>query len=171
MNNEEIKEEKVETEVQDGFKMKKYEKGDIYREVKRFKKRHRGTIAWRIKKHCKIVEKYIDHNEIVKYAFAAQKSEKTSEIFYTNVIVLTNKRLIVAKKRVVFGHSCISITPDLYNDLKVKKHIIWGDVIIDTLHEEVYLSHIAPSALDEIETNINAFMNKEKRKYFMSNRK
>lgn len=148
-----------------------YQKGEIYEAAIRFKKRHPGTVAWRLKKHAKIVENYLDHGETVNYVFAAQKSEKLTEIFYTNLIVLTNKRLILGKKRVLYGHSCTSITPEMYNDLKIKKDIIWGDVIIDTLHEKVHLSHIAGSALDEIETNINTFMLKEKKKFYMSGRK
>ena len=72
----------------------------------------------------------------------------------TNVIAVTNKRIMIATKRLVFGYFFISITPDMYNDLTVKRGLIFGTVIIDTIKEVVELTNIDPAALPEIETNI-----------------
>ena len=56
-----------------------------------------------------------------------------------------------------------SITPDMFNDIKIIKGIFWGKVYIDTVKEFVCLSNISSKALSEIETNIFTNMNKEKR--------
>ena len=123
------------------------------------------TIAWRIKSHAKVVDRHLGPEETVKYVFLGQKNNWVINLFNTNIVVLTNKRLIIATKRVVFGYFFTSITPDLFNDLTIKKNIIWGRVIIDTVKEEVLLSNIDPNALGEIENNIVENMMREKRKY------
>ena len=97
--------------------------------------------------------------------FAAQKNYHSYEIVNTNVIVLTNKRLIVVTKRIVFGYFFRMITPEMFNDLTIKNGIIWGKVIIDTVKEEVVLSNIDPRALSEIDDNITMYMLEEKRKF------
>ena len=67
----------------------------VYKKVLAFKNRHPGTIAWRLEKHSAIIEKHLNPGEEVIYAFAAQKNTSVLEIFYTNVVVLTNKRIII----------------------------------------------------------------------------
>ena len=69
---------------------------------------------------------------------------------------------MIATKRLVFGYFFVSITPDLYNDITIKKGLIWGSVIIDTVKEKVFLSNIDPKALPEIENNITDIMRKTK---------
>ena len=46
----------------------------VYDMVSKFKKKHRGGISWRIKKHCEIIDKHLNPGEEVLYAFAAQKN-------------------------------------------------------------------------------------------------
>ena len=53
----------------------------------------------------------------------------------------------------------------MFNDLTVRKGLIWGSVVIDTLKEVVLLSDIDPKALPEIETMISEYMMEEKKKY------
>ena len=53
----------------------------------------------------------------------------------------------------------------MYNDLKVRKNLIWSDVEIDTIKENVYISNLDPEAAVEIETRITDFMMSEKKKY------
>ena len=53
----------------------------------------------------------------------------------------------------------------MFNDLTIKKGIIWGKVIIDTVKEKVILSNIDPNALAEIDDNITMVMIEEKKKY------
>ena len=141
------------------------EEQNVYEKLIEFKKKYPLTIAWRIKKHSKIIEKHLNPGEIVKYAFLAQKNDNPLDIITTNAIVLTNKRILIASKRLVFGYFFTAITPDMFNDLQVKMGIIWGKIIIDTVKEEVVLSNIAQGALNEIETNITEYMMEEKQKY------
>ena len=95
------------------------------------------TIAWRIKAHSKIIDKHLNEGEEILYAFVGQKNDRSVDIFNTYAVVLTNKRIMVATKRVVFGYFLKSITPDMYNDLTIGKGIIWGRVVIDTIKDGI----------------------------------
>lgn len=138
---------------------------DIYIKAKAFKRKYPKTVAFRVKAHAKVASKFIGSDEEVKYVFVAQKNFKSYEIFNTNIIVLTDKRLVVATKRLLFGYFYRVITPDMFNDLTIKTNIIWGKVIIDTVKEKVILSNIDPNALPEIEDNVSRVMMEEKKKY------
>lgn len=87
------------------------------------------------------------------------------------IIVLTNKRLIVVTKRLIFGYFFRMITPEMFNDLTIKNGILWGKVIIDTVKEEVVLSNIDSRALSEIDDNITMYMLEQKRKFKESENK
>lgn len=139
--------------------------GKIYDKVLEFKNKYPGGVVWRIKKHAKVVEEYINPEEEVIYAFCGQKNDKMSEFFNTFAIVLTNKRILLGHKRIVWGSFLYSVTPDLYNDLKVYKGLFWGKIIIDTVKEEITLTNLPKKALDEIETTISEFMMEAKKKY------
>lgn len=138
---------------------------NVYEQLVQFKKQYPKTISWRLKKHAKVIEAHLNPDEVVKYAFAAQKNNNPFDIITTYAVVLTNKRILLASKRVLFGYFFTAITPDLFNDLKVKMGLIWGKVVIDTVKEEVILSNIQREALDEIETKITEYMMEEKKKY------
>lgn len=138
---------------------------EIYRRVKEFKRKYPMTIAFRLRAHAKIVSKFIGSDEEIRYVFVAQKNYQSYEIINTNIIVLTDKRLVVATKRLVFGYFLKVITPDMFNDLTIKTNIIWGKVIIDTIKEKIILSNIDPNALPEIEENVSNVMMEEKKKY------
>lgn len=126
--------------------------------AQRFKNRYPMTVAWRIKQNASVVEKHLNPGEEVIYVFTAQKNDNPLDIVGTSVIALTNKRILIGRKRVVFGYFLDSITPDMFNDLKVCGGIIWGKVIIDTLNELVVLSNISNKALPEIETQLSTYM-------------
>ena len=138
---------------------------NIFEKAKEFKRKYPRTVAFRLKSHAKVIEKFIDKDEEVKYVFLAQKNFKSYEIINTNIVVLTDKRIIIATKRLVFGYFYKMITPDMFNDLTIKHGIIWGKVIIDSIKERVILSNIDPDALSEIENNIVMTMMEEKKKY------
>lgn len=138
---------------------------NIYELLKKFKKAHPMTIAWRLKQHAKIVEKHLNPGEKVLYAFAAQRNDNPLDIITTSAVVLTNKRLLIGQKRLLFGYFFFSITPDLFNDLQVRTGLIWGRVYIDTVKELVVLSNIGKGALTDVETSITEFMMSEKKKY------
>ncbi len=137
----------------------------VYEKVMNFKRRYPTTIAWRVKNHCKVVAEHINDDEEVLYAFAAQKSPNLFGFNSTYVVVLTDKRLILAQKRLLFGYFYYTITPDMFNDLTLKMGLIWGKAIIDTVKETVYLTCLSKGALKEIETVLSKYMMQEKRQY------
>lgn len=137
----------------------------VYEHVLDFKLKYPMTIGWRLKKNSKVVERHLNPGEKVLYAFIAQKNESSFSILGSAVIALTNKRILIGRKRVVFGYFLDSITPDMFNDLKVVSKIVWGNVYIDTVKEFVTLSNISKRALNEIETVISSYMMEEKKKY------
>lgn len=145
--------------------MDKNKDKSCYQFVSEFKRKYPLTIAFRLKKHCRVIEKHLNPDEKVLYAFAAQKNASPLEIFYTNVVALTNKRLIIATKRVLWGYFLVTITPDMFNDLTIRKGLVFGSVLIDTVKEKVVLSNIDPNALSELETIMSEYMMEEKRKY------
>jgi len=137
----------------------------VYEKAKEFKRKYPATVAFRIKAHSKLAQKFVGNDEEIKYVFVAQKNFKSYEFINTNVIVLTNKRLLVATKRLLFGYFYKAITPDLFNDITLRSGLLWGKVVIDTVKEIVILSNIDKAALSEIEQNVSNVMMEEKKKY------
>lgn len=137
----------------------------IYKKIKDFKKRYPATISWRLKAHSKVAAEHINDDEEVLYAFAAQKLPSVFNVTSTYAIVLTDKRILLAQKRLIFGYFYYTITPDMFNDLTLKMGLFWGKVIIDTIKETVYLTFISKDALREIETVLSKYMMQEKRQY------
>ena len=135
----------------------------IYQKAKEFRKKYPRTVAFRIKAQAKVASKYIGADEEVKYVFLGQKNHSSFDFVNTNIIVLTDKRIIVTTKRILFGYFFRMITPDMFNDLTLKHGIIWGRVIIDTVKEQVVLSNIDPNALAEIDDNITMYMLEKKK--------
>lgn len=140
-------------------------KKSVYEQALEFKRKYKRTIAWRLKKNSEIIEKHLNPGEEVLYVFVAQKNDHPLSILETAVVALTNQRILIGRDRVVIGYFMDSITPDLFNDLKVRSGIIWGKIDIDTVKEFVTFSNISKKALPEIETKITSFMMKEKQKY------
>lgn len=143
---------------------------DVYTGVLEFKKKYPITVAWRLKQNSKIIKKHLNPDETVIYSFAAQKGDNPFDILSTCVVTLTNKRLLIGRNRIVFGYFLDSITPDLFNDLKVTSGLVWGKIFIDTAKEFIALSNIDKRALSEIETKISSFMMEEKKLYKNKNR-
>ncbi|MBR1937252.1 MAG: PH domain-containing protein [Bacilli bacterium] len=137
----------------------------VYKKVLRFKNRYPDTIGWRLKQNSEVVEMHLNPEEEVLYAFTAQKNDNPINIVGSCVVALTNKRLLIGRKRVIVGYFLDSITPDMFNDLKISSGIIWGKVHIDTVKEYVTLSNISKDALTEIETKISEYMMKKKKEY------
>lgn len=137
----------------------------IYDGAKAFKNKYPLTVAFRLKQHAKVLEKHLNPGEEVLYVFCGQKNENFYDIVNTNIVVLTNKRILVATKRIVFGYFLYAITPDMFNDLTIQTGLIWGRVIIDTVKEKVEFTNIDKKAMDEIETHVSEYMMEEKKKY------
>jgi len=144
-------------------------KKSVIAEVKKFKSKYKMTIAWRLNKNAKIIEKHLNPDEKVLYAFTGQKNNHSLDIVSTAVIALTDKRLLIGRKRVLFGYFLDSVTPDLFNDLKVNSGIIWGRIHIDTAKELITISNLDKDSLPEIETKITSYMMQEKRKISSEN--
>lgn len=143
----------------------------VYESLKEFKNKYPMTVAWRIHKHAQVIEKHLNPGEEIQYAFVAQKNDNPFDIITTFAVVLTNKRILLGEKRLLFGYFFTAITPDMFNDLQVKMGLIWGKVCIDTIKEVVTLSNIQREALPEIETKITEYMMEEKQKYGLDREK
>lgn len=132
---------------------------EILREqLSSFKSKYPLTIGWRLKKHSKLLLEHLHDDEVIRYAFYAQKNNSSLDVTSSGIIAVTNKRLVIARDRVVIGYFFDSITADMFNDLKVRSGIIWGKIIIDTINELVILSNISKSALQEIEEEVTSAM-------------
>ena len=136
-----------------------------YELARKFKNKYPMTIAWRIRKHAEIIDRHLNPDEKILYIFLGQKNDSPIDIVNTNIVAFTNKRIMVATKRLVFGYFFKSITPDMYNDLSVNRGLIFGTVIIDTIKEVIKITNIDPNALDEIETNITEIMLMQKKEF------
>lgn len=140
--------------------------GQVYDHVALYKKKFPGGVTWwRLKKHADVIEKHLNPGEYVRYAFAGQKNDKFYDLTSTAVIAITNKRVLIGQKRVVWGYFLSSITPDLYNDMQVYQGLIWGKITIDTAKEVLVITNLSKDSLREIETEISEFMMEEKKKY------
>ncbi len=136
-----------------------------YEMARAFKDKYPMTVAWRLKANSKIIDKHLNPGEEVQYVFAGQKNNNPLNIIGTAVIALTNRRILIGRNRVVVGYFYDSITPDLFNDLKIKSGVIWGKVLIDTIKEFITISNVDKAALTEIETKVTTFIMAEKCKY------
>lgn len=145
--------------------------GEVYKKALAFKRRYPMTVAWRLKKNSARIEDHLNSDEVVKYVFAGQKNNNPFDILSTCVIAITNKRILIGRDRVVVGYFLDSITPDLFNDLKVLSGFIWGKVHIDTVKEFVTISNLDKKSLREIETQVSEYVMKEKKKYPVRNTK
>ena len=137
-----------------------------YKKALLFKSKYPSTIAWRLHAHSKVVDKHLNPGEKVLYVFVAQKDLGYMDFFNTNLVALTNSRIMIVSSRLLFGYRFKSITPDMYNDLTIVSGLIWGKVIIDTVKEKVLYKYISKRALPEIETKITSYMMEEKKKYY-----
>lgn len=138
---------------------------NVYAMVKKFKSKYGMTIGFRLKSHSKVIEKNLNPGEEVIYAFPAQYNNSPIQVTDTCVVALTNKRILIGQKRLLWGYFFTSITPDLFNDLKIDAGFIWAIIHIDTVKEFVSLSNIDKHAATEISQNITSFMMEEKKKY------
>ena len=136
-----------------------------YELARKFKNKYPMTIAWRIRKHAEVIDRHLNPGEKILYIFLGQKNDSSFDLVNTNIVALTDKRIMVATKRLVFGYFFKSITPDMYNDLSVNRGMIFGTVIIDTIKEVIKITNIDPNALDEIETNITEIMLMQKKEF------
>jgi len=139
--------------------------GNVYNQAKLFMKKYPGNMVFRIKKHANVVEKHLNPGEKVQFVFVGQKNTSAFDWCASCVLAITDRRILIGRKRLFWGYFLSAVTPDLYNDMQVYQGLIWGSVTIDTVKEEIVISNISKKGLDEIETRISEFMMAEKKKY------
>ena len=135
---------------------------EIRTRVYEFLKKYPFTIAFRLSAHMKVISKHLNPGEEIIYLFPAQK--EMGGPFSTCIVCCTNKRIMIAQKKVLPGYYLNSITPDLFNDFQVKKGFVFGKVTIDTAKEVVHLTDLDPRSLPEVETNLSEYLLHEKPK-------
>jgi len=136
----------------------------IYRQAKKFRRKYPLTISFRLKAHSKVLAKHLNDGEKIRYVFAAQKGHSSFDILSTYVIAVTNRRIMLARKRILFGYFFTAITPDLFNDIKVRMGLLWAKLEIDTVKEFIVLSNIQRKAVAEIETFVTDYVMREKKR-------
>ena len=136
----------------------------VYTLAKRFYNKYFGTICFRIGAHARVVDEHLNPEEKLYYVFCGQKGGSQKEIFSSCVVALTNERIIVATKRVLWGYFLTTVKPDLFNDLKVQSGIIFGRILIDTAKEKIAISNLSKKSLKEVETAISTYIEKYKGK-------
>ena len=120
----------------------------VYAMVKEFKSKYPKCIAFRLSTHAKVIEDHLYEGEKVNYVFCGQKNETFLSLFSSCVVAITDQRLIVGQKRIFWGYFFTTVTPDLYNDLKVINNLIWSDVNIDTVSEKIYTPYMYSVSAD-----------------------
>ena len=128
-------------------------------------KKYPMTIAWRLRSHCKVIDKHLNTGEKILYIFTGQKNDSYINFLNTYVVVFTNKRIMLATKRVLFGYFFKSITPDMYNDLTIHRGLVWGSIVLDTMKEVITITNLDKKSLDDIETNITEVIIKYKKEF------
>ena len=144
---------------------------ELYGMVHEFLKKYPLTISWRLRQHCTIMHKHINENEKVIYVFPAQKNSNPFNIYDTCIVALTDKRILISQKNVLWGYKLVSVTPDMFNDFEVYKGLIFGKVDIDTIKEVIKLSDLDPRALVEVETSLSNYLVKIKPKFLKNESK
>lgn len=142
---------------------------DVYQSCKKFMKKYPRTIAWRIKKHSSVVQEHINDDEVVLYSFAGQKNSNFIQPFFTTVVVFTNKRMLLGRKRYLGRYYYTSITPDMLNDFELRTNILYGTVEIDTVKEHFTIGCLDKRSLPQIEDALSKYMVNEKLKYMKKN--
>lgn len=136
----------------------------VYSLAQKFKKKYPNTVAIRIRRHAAVVDNILDYDEKVLYVFCGQRNDSHHLLFDSCVVAITNKRIIIGEKRALFGYYLITVSPELFNDLKIISGLFWGRIEIDTVKENIFVSNIDKRALDEIETNVNNIMYENKKR-------
>jgi len=142
---------------------------DVYQSCKKFMKKYPKTIAWRIKKHSSVVQEHINDDEVVLYSFAGQKNSNFLQPFFTTVVVFTNKRMLLGRKRYLVRYYYTSITPDMLNDFELRTNILFGVIEIDTVKEHFTIGCLDKKSLSSIEDALSKYMVNEKLKYMKKN--
>lgn len=142
----------------------------IYERCLEFKKKYPKTIIWRLKKHCDVVQNHLNDDEVCLYAFFCQKDTGITLPFYSTVIVFTNKRMLLGRKKFFGRYYYTSMTPDMLNDFEIRANILFGMVEIDTVKEHFIINCLDKKSLKKIEDALSKYLVDEKIKYMKNNK-
>ncbi len=142
---------------------------DVYENCKKFLKKYPKTIAWRVKKHSSVIQEHLNDDEVVLYTFAGQKDSNFFQPFFTTVVVFTNKRMLLGRKRFLGRYYYTSITPDMLNDFEIRSNFFFGVVEIDTVKEHFTMECLDKKSLPSIEDALSKYLVNEKLKYLKKN--
>ena len=137
---------------------------DVYENCKKFLSKYPMTGAFRTKKHSSVIQEHLNDDEVVLYTFAGQKNSNILSPFFTVVIVFTNKRMLLGRKRHLGRYDYYSITPDMLNDFEIRTGILYGNLEIDTVKEHFFIGCIDKRALKDIEDALSKYLVNEKLK-------
>ena len=56
---------------------------DVYEMLVKQKQKFKGTVSWRLKSHAKVLQKHLNADEEILYAFSGQKNFSSLNIFNT----------------------------------------------------------------------------------------
>lgn len=137
----------------------------VYESCKEFLKKYPRTVAWNVRRHSRVVEQHINDDEVVLFTFIGQKDTTWTMPFYTTVVVFTNKRMLLGRKRCFGRYFYTSITPDMLNDFEIRTNIFFGVVEIDTVKEHFTMGCLDKKSLPKIEDALSKYLVDEKVKY------
>jgi hypothetical protein len=142
--------------------------GIVYEKILRFKNKYPSTFALRLKKHAEVAEKSLMKGEKVYEAYCA-----CNENFRSYAIVITDKRIILAHKNLMFGYHVESISKDKIYKIDNEQGFKWSEISLNSLTETIanfcYLDHSGALKMKEdiiqhtIVSNINAKENNSQR--------
>lgn len=141
----------------------------VYESCNAFMKKYPKTVAWRIKKHASVIQNHLNEDEVVLYSFAGQKDTNIIQPFFTTIVVFTNKRMLLGRKKYLGRYYYASITPDMLNDFELSTGILYGAVEIDTVKENFKINCLDKKSLPAIEDALSKYMVNEKLKYLKKN--
>lgn len=142
----------------------------VYDSCRDFLKKYPKTVAWNVRKHSSVVEQHINDDEVVLFTFVGQKDTSLVMPFYTTVVVFTNKRMLLGRKRCLGRYFYTSITPDMLNDFEIRNNILFGNVEIDTVKEHFIIGCLDKRSLTKIEDALSKYLVDEKLKYLKNNK-
>ena len=113
---------------------------DDYKNVTEFKNKYPMTVAWRLKANSKIVQKYMNPDEHVIYAFAAQKSDNSLDIFST-----LDKSIILS----LFSKFCVILTISFIISIIFSLSILLSTILLSILESTNSFNFWFNSSIDK----------------------